>query len=89
VLGFGLLTYDTAITHFDERHLVWKAPNSFSKAAFLLNRYLTPAFIFVGFMGLSGFLGVKLDDDVSLLSKTMPHALTQCGSRAEPYLGWF
>jgi hypothetical protein len=41
--GLSLLLYDHLLTFSDEVDLVWKAPNSFSKWAFLLNRYVVVA----------------------------------------------
>jgi hypothetical protein len=41
--GLGLLLYDHFITFSDEVDLVWMAPHSFSKWAFLLNKYVVVA----------------------------------------------
>lgn len=41
--GFVMLLYDHALAISDERLYLWKAPPSFAKYAFILNRYLVPS----------------------------------------------
>ena len=40
VIGVSLLVYDHCLTLPDEVLLIWSAPRSFAKYAFLANRYL-------------------------------------------------
>ncbi|VDB90069.1 unnamed protein product [Peniophora sp. CBMAI 1063] len=55
--GLVVLLYDHLLTVSDEVNLVWRAPRSFAKFAYLGNRYLVLAALIdvnVGFSGLSG-----------------------------------
>lgn len=42
VIGLAILIYDHILTLRSEWSLIWRAPPSFAKYAFLLNRYLVP-----------------------------------------------
>jgi hypothetical protein len=42
-IGVAFLIYDHVITFRREYDLVWRAPASTSKYAFLVNRYIVPA----------------------------------------------
>jgi hypothetical protein len=48
-----------------ERRLVWTAPRSLAKYAFLLNRYLVLTALVLAFVGMSGFAGIALSQEVS------------------------
>lgn len=47
VFGLAILLYDHVVTFRQEVAYVWKAPNSFAKIAFLVNRYLVPVVLTV------------------------------------------
>ncbi|OCH84997.1 hypothetical protein OBBRIDRAFT_839300 [Obba rivulosa] len=57
-VGLVALVYDHALTFGDEVSLVWTAPHSFAKWAFLVNRYfvlcmqIAVAYVLCGFVGL-------------------------------------
>lgn len=42
VAGVVVLLFDHVLTFGDELLYIWRAPTSFAKCAFLLNRYLVP-----------------------------------------------
>lgn len=46
-VGLVILLYDHVLTFVDEVRLVWRAPRSFPKYAFLFNRYLVLACLLV------------------------------------------
>lgn len=45
VVGVVVMLYDHAITFGEEVRCIWKAPRSFAKYLFLLNRYFVPALL--------------------------------------------
>jgi len=51
--GTVVLLYDHIMTFPDEYRFVWKAKPSFVKYAFLLNRYVVPAMMFLIISGTS------------------------------------
>jgi hypothetical protein len=66
VTGLIILLCDHVGTFSLERHLIWAAPRSLPKYAFLLNRYLVPPSIVIAFIALSGFSGLSFPGNVSL-----------------------
>jgi hypothetical protein len=68
VMGFILVVYDHIATLRAERRLIWSAPPSLVKYGFLLNRYLVPISLLVGFIPLSGFNGMDFSDLVSVIA---------------------
>ena len=40
-IGLALMLYDHTLTFPDEVAFVWKAPSSFGRNGFLINKYLT------------------------------------------------
>jgi len=57
VIGFVILVYDHLLTFGDEVQLVWAAPRSFAKYAYLFNRYLVMACLFAVTHEMCGFAG--------------------------------
>jgi hypothetical protein len=64
LIAFVLVVYDYISYFPDERRLIWTAPISVFKIAFLMNRYLVPICLGLSFMLLSGFSGYDLTDKV-------------------------
>jgi hypothetical protein len=64
VVGLVLLITDYFASFRQERDLIWRAPASFMKYGFLINRYLIPACLVVIYMPLSGFIGLHFSDVV-------------------------
>lgn len=63
--GLTLLLYDHIMTLPDEMALIWRSPPSFSKYAFLFNRYLVPIVLTFITVELCGFSGLFFSDRVS------------------------
>jgi hypothetical protein len=57
VVGAVVLLYDHAITFKEEVRCIWKAPSSFAKYAFLVNRYLVPSLLVVIIHGMCSAWG--------------------------------
>lgn len=51
VMGLVLLLHDHVITFRLERRLIWTAPRSVAKYAFMINRYLVPVALLVASLG--------------------------------------
>jgi hypothetical protein len=64
VVAFVIIIADLITSHSEERRLVWTAPRSWAKYAFLANRYLVPVCVAVAFLPLSGFIGLELTNEV-------------------------
>jgi len=62
VIGVVVLLYDHAITFRQEVRCIWKAPRSFAKYAFLMNRYLVPALLTAILHEMCGFNGNVYED---------------------------
>jgi hypothetical protein len=67
VIGVAILVYDICMTHRAERYLIWRAPKSASKYAFIVHRYLAPISLLYSFVILSGFVGLRFSDKVGRL----------------------
>jgi len=61
--GLVCLLYDHALTFSEEVSLIWRAPRSFAKFAFLANRYLVPIALIAVNTGLSGLSGLSFTDE--------------------------
>jgi len=61
--GLVMLIYDHILTLPEEITLVWKAPTSYSKCLFLLNRYFVPCTLLVVAFEMSAFQPITLSDD--------------------------
>ncbi|TFY71619.1 hypothetical protein EVG20_g1396 [Dentipellis fragilis] len=59
-VGLVLLLHDHVLTLPQEVSLIWKAPSSFAKYAFLVNRYLVPASLILVATGKLGAICVTL-----------------------------
>lgn len=59
--GFVFNVHDIIVTFARERELIWKAKWSFTKFAFLYNRYLMPVCLFLSWIALSGFIGLHFN----------------------------
>jgi hypothetical protein len=64
VVALVIIMVDLITSHSEERRLVWTAPRSWAKYAFLANRYLVPVCVVVAFLPLSGFIGLQLTNEV-------------------------
>ncbi|CAL1708226.1 unnamed protein product [Somion occarium] len=62
VAGLVVLLYDHVLTFNDEVSLVWRAPASFPKYAFLFNRYLVLGCLLAVAYEMCGFIGITLSD---------------------------
>ncbi|KZP18677.1 hypothetical protein FIBSPDRAFT_1045983 [Athelia psychrophila] len=64
--GLTLLLYDHLMTLPDEMELIWRSSPSFSKYAFLFNRYLVPIVLTFITVEMCGFSGLFFSDLVRL-----------------------
>jgi hypothetical protein len=64
VVALVILITDLITSHSEERRLVWTAPRSWAKYAFLANRYLVPVGVAVAFLPLCGFIGLEFTSQV-------------------------
>lgn len=62
--GLVILLYDHLLTLPDEILLIWRSPPSFSKYAFLSNRYIVPMGLIAVAFEMSGLSGLKFTTDV-------------------------
>ncbi|EKM54155.1 uncharacterized protein PHACADRAFT_196585 [Phanerochaete carnosa HHB-10118-sp] len=62
-VGLTVLLYDHVLTFCDEVRLVWRAPSSFPKYAFLFNRYLVPVCLLLVSYEMCGFVGEAFTDE--------------------------
>jgi hypothetical protein len=66
VTAFVILIMDIITSHRAERRLIWSAQDSWTKYAFLVNRYLVPVCIGAAFLPLCGFIGLTFSKHVCL-----------------------
>lgn len=81
VIGVVILLYDHITTFKEEVRYIWKAPSSFAKYAFLMNRYLVPALLISIIHEMCGFNGNIYDDKgcrILLSSTSMLSVLSVC-----------
>jgi hypothetical protein len=69
-VGLVALLYDHILTFPEEVSLIWRSPPSFSKYAFILNRYLVPLALITTAFEMCGFSGFQFTDGVSVLFLT-------------------
>ncbi|GJE95843.1 hypothetical protein PsYK624_120330 [Phanerochaete sordida] len=60
--GLVILCYDHVLTFMDEVRLVWRAPPSFFKYAFIFNRYMVLSCLLVVAYEMCGFVGDAFSD---------------------------
>ena len=70
-VGLVALLYDHILTFPEEVSLIWRSPPSFSKYAFILNRYLVPLALITTAFEMCGFSGFQFTDGVSVLFLTI------------------
>ncbi|KAH9949009.1 hypothetical protein B0H21DRAFT_731189 [Amylocystis lapponica] len=70
-VGLVALIYDHTLTFADEVALIWHAPPSFAKYAFLLNRYMVPGALITIAVEMCGFDGNIFTDQRLLFSCAM------------------
>jgi hypothetical protein len=59
-----IVAHEHITSHHAERRLIWSAPSSFAKWAFLANRYFVLISLFISFIASSGFDGIVFSDTV-------------------------
>jgi len=85
IIGAVVLLYDHALTFKDEIRCIWKAPSSFAKYAFLVNRYLVAVFLIVIVHEMCGFNGMSYGDKgcrILLSATSIFSVLSVCLSNA-------